>query len=132
MDNIKYYIGIGRRKTATASVFLKEGSGKSEINKKNLTDYFYMEPSLCKSIYHPLRLFNKEKEYDLLVRVKGGGFHSQAEAIILALSHALLKIFPEYRATLKSFSLLKKDPRKNERKKIGHKKSRKSSQFSKR
>jgi len=132
MNNINYYIGVGRRKEATARVYLKEGVGKSEVNKKSLLDYFYMEPSLCEDIYHPLKLFNKEKEYDLLVRVKGSGFHSQAEAIRLGIARALLKISPEYRATLKSFSLLKQDSRKPERKKIGKKKSRKSPQFSKR
>src|SRR3954463_1645704 len=132
MNNVNYYIGVGRRKEAVARVYLKEGDGKNEVNKKSLVDYFYMEPSLCDDIYQPLKIFNKEKDYDLLVRVKGSGFHSQAEAIRLGLARALLKISPEYRTTLKSFSLLKQDSRKPERKKIGLKKARKSPQFSKR
>src|SRR4051812_19329068 len=132
MDNNNYYLGVGRRKEATARVYLKEGNGKSEVNKRSLLEYFYMEPSLCEDIYHPLRLFNQEKKYDLLVRVKGSGFHSQAEAIRLGVARALLKISPEYRTTLKSFSLLTRDSRQVERKKIGFKKSRKKEQFSKR
>src|SRR5579859_5112805 len=114
--NNNYYIGIGRRKEATACVYLKEGTGESEVRsnkkrqtKKSIADYFYMEPSLCDDIYYPLKLFSKEKDYDLLVRVKGSGFHSQAEAIRLAVARALLKISPEYRLTLKSFSLLTQD-----------------------
>jgi len=130
--NNNYYIGVGRRKEATARVYLKEGTGKAQVNKKNLTDYFYMEPSLSEEIYQPLKLFNKEKDYDLLVRVKGSGFHSQAEAIRLGVAKALLKISPEYKITLKSFSLLTRDARKVERKKVGLKKSRKKTQFSKR
>ena len=159
--NNNYYIGIGRRKEATARVYLKEGTGKAEIRTRNgkgksalvkkiqteiaelkksinnldktlsnqkgekkpaeqalevvkfeleekvielkkqlkqveqrkkqakeLKDYFYMEPSLCEDIYQPLKLFNKEKDYDLIVRVKGSGFHSQAEAIRLGVARA--------------------------------------------
>ena len=130
--NNNYYIGVGRRKEATARVYLKEGTGKAEVNKRSLNDYFYMETSLSEDIYQPLKLFNKEKDYDLLVRVKGSGFHSQAEAIRLGIARALLKISPEYKTTLKSFSLLTRDARKVERKKIGFKKARKKEQFSKR
>jgi small subunit ribosomal protein S9 len=132
-----YYIGVGRRKEATARVYLKKGQGQAQIRtkqgkEKNLEDYFYMEKSLCKDIFQPLKLFNKEKDYDLLVRVKGGGFHSQAEAIKLGVARVLLKISPEYRSTLKSFSLLKIDSRKKEREHIGFKTSRRPTQFRKR
>ena len=91
-----------------------------------------MEPTLCEDIFQPLKLFSKEKSYDLLVRVKGSGFHSQAEAIKLGVARALLKVSSEYKTTLKSFSLLTRDSRRVERKKIGFKKSRKKEQFSKR
>ncbi|CAJ0764331.1 23828_t:CDS:2, partial [Entrophospora sp. SA101] len=87
---------------------------------KDLKDYFYMEPSLCEDIYQPLKLFSKENAYDFFVRVKGSGFHSQAKAIRLGVARALLKISPEYKITLKSFSLLTRDARRVERKKVGH------------
>ena len=137
MANSNYYIGVGRRKEATARVYLKEGKGQAQVRtndgkEKSLKDYFYMEPSLCEDIYQPLKLFNKENEYDLLVRVKGSGFHSQAEAIRLGVARALLKISSEYKTTLKSFSLLTRDTRRVERKKVGFKKARKKTQFSKR
>src|SRR3954451_17694664 len=135
--NNNYYIGVGRRKEATARVYLKEGTGEGKIRTRNgkekeFKDYFYMEPSLCEEIYQPLKLFNKEKDYDLIVRVKGSGFHSQAEAIRLGVARAWLKVSPEYKTTLKSFSLLTQDARRVERKKIGFKKARKKTQFSKR
>src|ERR1700748_3414690 len=99
MDN-DYYIGVGRRKEATARVYLKEGRGVAKIRTKttkkgadkDLKDYFYMEPTLCEDIFQPLKLFSKEKSYDLLVRVKGSGFHSQAEAIKLGVARALMKV----------------------------------------
>ncbi|CAI2164218.1 17334_t:CDS:2 [Funneliformis geosporum] len=121
--NNNYYIGVGRRKEATARVYLKEGKGQVQVRtkhgkEKKLEEYFYMEPSLCEVIFKPLKIFNKEKDYDLIVRVKGSGFHSQAEAIKLGIARALLKVSPEYKPTLKSFSLLKTDPRKKEREHI--------------
>ena len=135
--NNNYYIGVGRRKEATARVYLKEGKGQTQVRtkhgkEKKLEDYFYMEPSLCKDIFKPLKIFNKEKDYDLIVRVKGSGFHSQAEAIRLGVARALLKVSSEYKTTLKSFSLLTRDARRVERKKVGFKKARKKTQFSKR
>ena len=135
--NNNYFIGIGRDKEATARVYLKEGTGQAKVRtkdgkEKDLRDYFYMEPSLCEDICQPLKLFSKENDYDLLVRVRGSGFHSQADAIRLGVARALLKISPEYRITLKSFSLLTRDARRVERKKIGFKKARKKEQYSKR
>ncbi|CAI2190726.1 10310_t:CDS:2, partial [Funneliformis geosporum] len=109
---------------ATARVYLKEGKGQAQVRTKNgkekdLKGYFYMEPSLYEDIFKPLKLFSKENEYDLLVRVKGSGFHAQAEAIRLGVAQAMLKISPEYKTTLKSFSLLTRDARRVEPKKIG-------------
>ncbi|CAG8547007.1 39215_t:CDS:10 [Gigaspora margarita] len=161
--NNNYYIGVGRRKEATARVYLKEGKGQAHVrtNNKNIivkkiqkdiaerekslnnlnlalekaekdTTGQALRPSLCEDIFQPLKLFSKEKDYDFFVRVKGGGFHSQAEAIRLALARASLKISPEYKITLKSFSLLTRDARRVERKKVGFKKARKKTQFSKR
>nr|CAG8441150.1 6555_t:CDS:2 [Entrophospora candida] len=104
--NKNYFIGVGRDKEATARVYLKEGTGQAKVRtkdgkEKDLKDYFYMEPFLCKDIYQPLKLFSKEKDYDLLIRVRGSGFHSQADAIRLGLARALLKVSPEYRTTLR-------------------------------
>src|SRR4051812_46719077 len=132
-----YYIGVGRDKEATARVYLKEGTGQAKVRtkdgkEKNLKDYFYMEPSLCEDIYQPLKLFSKENDYDLLIRVRGSGFRSQADAIRLGLAKAFLKVSPEYKTTLKSFSLLTRDARRVERKKVGFKKSHKKEQYSKR
>jgi small subunit ribosomal protein S9 len=127
-----YYSGIGRRKEATARVYLCEGTGEAQINGRKLVDYFLVDPWLTEDIYQPLKLFGKEKDYNLLVRAKGGGFHSQAEAIRLGIARALLKVSPEYKTVLKSFSLLTRDARRVERNKIGLKKSRRAPQFSKR
>src|SRR3954453_4614501 len=137
MNNNNYYIGVGRRKEATARVYLKVGTGQAKVRTKNgkekdLKDYFYMEPSLCEDICQPLKLFNKQNDYDFFVRVKGSGFHSQADAIRLGLAKASLKMSSEYKTTLKSFGLLTRDARRVEPKKIGFKKARKRTQFSKR
>lgn len=132
MSNNNFYHGTGRRKEATARVFLREGTGEAYTNKRKLTDYFAVDPFLIDEIYQPLKLFNKEKDYNLLVRVNGGGFNSQAEAIKLGIARALLQVSPEYKTSLKSFSLLTRDSRRVERKKIGLKKSRRAPQFSKR
>ena len=134
---MNYYIGVGRRKEATARVYLKAGSGKQQIRtksgkEKDLKDYFYMDPSLCSDICNPLSIFGKEKEFDFFARVSGSGYHGQAEAIRLGIARAILKFNPEYRNTLKDFSLLTRDPRKVERKKIGFRKSRKKEQYAKR
>ncbi|CAG8484906.1 3354_t:CDS:2 [Racocetra persica] len=111
------YNGLGRRKEANARVYLKEGTGQARIRtsngkEKSLHDYFYMEPSLCEDILRPLKLFNKENDFDFFARVKGSGSQSQAGAIRLALARALLKVSPEYKITLKNFSLLTRDPRR--------------------
>ena len=132
-----YYIGVGRRKEATARVYLKEGTGQAKVKtkdgkEKDLKDYFYMEPSLNEDICQPLKLLSKEDDYDFFVRVRGSGFHSQAEAIRLGVARALLEISSEYKTTLKSFGLLTRDARRVEPKKIGFKKARKKTQFSKR
>ena len=130
--NNNYYIGVGRDKEATARVHLKKGSGENQVRTKKgtktLPNYFYMDPSLCEHVYQPLKLFNEEKSYDLVIRVRGGGFRSQADSIKLGTAKALLKIKPEYKITLRSFGLLTSDSRRVEKKKVGHKKARKKPQ----
>jgi small subunit ribosomal protein S9 len=137
MNNNNYFIEKGRRKEATARIYLKEGEGNIFVRtkkgkEKKIEDYFYMDPSLCEDIVRPLSLFGKEKEYNVLIRVSGSGYHAQAEAIRLGIARAILKVFPDYRTTLKDFSLLTRDARRVESKKIGFRKARKKEQYSKR
>lgn len=139
MRENNYYTGIGRRKSASATVYLKpSGTGKIEISKrgkkekKSLDEYFTNSLLNKKEILRPLELLNKQNDYNLKIRVKGGGITGQLEAIRLGIAKALLEVSPEYRTTLKGFGLLTRDPRRVERKKIGLKKARKATQYSKR
>ena len=122
---------IGRRKTAVARIYLKEGSGEITVNKRNLTDYFNT-PTLQYKVKQPFALLGIEDTYDVKVNVYGGGITGQAEAIRLAISRALCELDVENRAVLKPEGLLTRDPRMVERKKFGQKKARKRFQFSKR
>ncbi|MDO4880932.1 MAG: 30S ribosomal protein S9 [Capnocytophaga sp.] len=122
---------IGRRKTAVARVYMKPGSGKVTINKRDLKEYFTTS-ILQYKVTQPFALLNAEESYDLNVNVYGGGITGQAEAIRLAVSRALCEVDVENRAVLKPEGLLTRDPRMVERKKFGQKKARKRFQFSKR
>ena len=122
---------IGRRKTAVARIYLKEGSGVITVNKRNLTDYFNT-PTLQYKVKQPFALLGIEDTYDVKVNVYGGGITGQAEAIRLAISRALCELDVENRAVLKPEGLLTRDPRMVERKNFGQKKARKRFQFSKR
>ena len=122
---------IGRRKTAVARIYLKEGSGVITVNKRNLTEYFNT-PTLQYKVKQPFALLGIEDTYDVKVNVYGGGITGQAEAIRLAISRALCELDVENRAVLKPEGLLTRDPRMVERKKFGQKKARKRFQFSKR
>ena len=122
---------IGRRKTAVARVYLKEGSGQITVNKKDLNEYFTTGPLQYK-VNQPFMLTSNEGKYDVSVNVYGGGVTGQAEAVRLALSRAMCEVNEENRAILKPEGLLTRDPRMVERKKFGQKKARKKFQFSKR
>ncbi len=137
---------IGRRKTAVARVYLKEGSGKITVNKKPLEEYF-TTATLQYKVHQPLVLTGNDENFDINVNVYGGGITGQAEAIRLAISRAMCTLDTdiegdaereeEGRATgnrgiLKPEGLLTRDPRMVERKKFGQKKARKKFQFSKR
>ncbi|MHA7055957.1 30S ribosomal protein S9 [Aquimarina sp. M1] len=122
---------IGRRKTAVARVYLKEGSGKVTINKKDLNVYF-PTATLQYKVNQPFALTDNEEKFDVSVNVYGGGITGQAEAVRLALSRAMCELDQENRAILKPEGLLTRDPRMVERKKFGQKKARKKFQFSKR
>lgn len=122
---------IGRRKTAVARVYLKEGKGAITINKRELENYF-PTGTLQYKVKQPLTLTNNENTYDINVNVFGGGITGQAEAIRLAISRAMCEVNEENRGILKPEGLLTRDPRMVERKKYGQKKARKKFQFSKR
>jgi small subunit ribosomal protein S9 len=122
---------LGRRKTAVARVYLKEGKGTFTINNKDAKVYFPLSQFQFK-LNQPFVLSETEGQYDVTVNVKGGGITGQVEAIRLGVSRALLKIDEENRPVLKKEGLLTRDPRMVERKKPGQKKARKKFQFSKR
>ena len=122
---------LGRRKAAVARVFVKEGEGKIEINKRPLEVYF---PSsiLQFIVKQPLEKLGVAEKYDIDVNLDGGGFKGQAEALRLAIARALVKINPEDKPVLKSEGFMTRDARVVERKKPGQPKARKHFQFSKR
>lgn len=122
---------IGRRKTAVARIYLKEGNGNITVNKKDYKVYF-PTPTLQYVVNQPLEITGTSGKFDIDVNLDGGGFNGQAEALSLAISRALCKIDTEFRPALKAKLLLRRDPRMVERKKPGQKKARKRFQFSKR
>lgn len=122
---------LGRRKNAVARIFLKEGSGKITVNKKDYKTYFPI-PILQYVINQPLEQTESIGKYDILANIDGGGVTGQAEALKLAIARALVKINPEHKIPLKAKGLMRRDPRMVERKKPGQKKARKKFQFSKR
>ena len=127
--NSKY--ATGRRKKSIARVWLKKGSGNMYVNGKKMIDYF-QKPNLQIAIFRPLTLVKREREFDVRCSVKGGGHTGQAGAIILGISRALVEFEPELKTTLKKEKLTTRDSRAVERKKYGHRKARRSFQFSKR
>ena len=122
---------IGRRKAAVARVFVKEGTGKITINKRDLVNYF---PSsiLQFIVKQPLVKLNVAEQYDININLQGGGFKGQSEAARLAIARALVKINPEDKSVLRAAGFVTRDPRVVERKKPGRPKARKRFQFSKR
>jgi len=122
---------IGRRKTAIARIYIKEGEGKITVNNKDFKDYFPLA-TLQYVVQQPFEITETKGKYDIQANLDGGGTTGQAEALRLAISRALVEIDPEYRPALKAKGLMKRDPRMVERKKFGQKKARKKFQFSKR
>ena len=121
----------GRRKSSIARVWLKKGSGMIYINGKKINEYF-KKTNLQISVIRPLTLTKRENEFDVRCTVKGGGHTGQAGAITLGISRALIEFEPELKTTLKKEKLTTRDSRSVERKKYGHRKARRSFQFSKR
>ena len=121
----------GRRKKSIARVWLKKGSGNIHINGKKMMDYF-KKPNLQILICRPFTVIKRENEYDVRCTVKGGGFTGQAGAIIHGIARALVEFEPDLKSALKKEKLTTRDSRTVERKKYGHRKARRSFQFSKR
>ena len=121
----------GRRKTAIARVYLKEGKGNIVVNKKDYKEYFPIA-TLQYVVNQPFEITETAGKYDVQVNLDGGGIRGQAEALRLAISKALVEINPDFRPPLKAKGLMRRDPRMVERKKYGQKKARKKFQFSKR
>ena len=130
MADIQYY-GTGRRKTATARVYLRPGDGSVQVNRKPFDSYFPNE-TLRMIIRQPLNLTETTNKFDILVNVAGGGPAGQAGAIRHGITRALIEYNSDLRPTLKQAGLVTRDPRIKERKKYGQKGARKRFQFSKR
>jgi small subunit ribosomal protein S9 len=130
MADIQYY-GTGRRKTSTARVYLRPGSGNIKVNRRSFETYFPNE-TLRMIIRQPLRLTENVEKFDVLVNVKGGGSAGQAGAVRHGITRALLEFNSDLRSVLKKEGLITRDPRQKERKKYGQKGARKRFQFSKR
>lgn len=128
---MEVFNALGRRKAAVARVYLSEGKGNITINNKKLEEYFPLM-QLQYIVKQPFLTLNKLEDWDVKATIDGGGISGQAEALRLGISRALLKIDPDYRASLKPLGFLTRDPRVVERKKPGQKKARKRFQFSKR
>jgi small subunit ribosomal protein S9 len=129
--NLVQYYGTGRRKSATARVFLRPGSGRVFVNKREIDNYF-PRGTLKMDLRQPLELTGTGSDFDALVTVRGGGESGQAGAIRLGIARALIKFNPEYRGVLKTAGMLTRDARKVERKKYGQRGARRRFQFSKR
>ena len=130
MADIQYY-GTGRRKTSTARVYLRPGSGKITVNRREFDSYFPNE-ALRMIIRQPLRLTDTANKFDILVNVVGGGTSGQAGAVRHGITRALMEFNGDLRPTLKKAGLVTRDPRQKERKKYGQKGARARFQFSKR
>jgi small subunit ribosomal protein S9 len=122
---------LGRRKEATTRVFISRGEGKITINDKDYKQYFPLV-YLQNQVEAPLKTAEVVGKFDIVINAQGGGIKGQAEAAKLGIARDLLEVNPEFRPILKAAGQLTRDPRGVERKKFGHKKARRSYQFSKR
>ena len=123
--------GTGRRKSSVARVYLSSGKGKITINGRDFRKYLCRE-TLANVVLEPLEAIDKVEAYDFNINVNGGGLTGQAGAIRLGIARALLEENVDYRSLLKAGGYLKRDSRKDERKKYGQPGQRKRIQFSKR
>jgi small subunit ribosomal protein S9 len=131
MAEVAQYQGTGKRKTSVARVILRPGGGKTWINGKSMEQYF-PRPLHRMMVMAPLKTTQLEGQYDLRVRVHGGGASGQAGAVRHGIARALVEVSPDFRVLLKRQGFLTRDARQVERKKAGLHKARKAPQFSKR
>ena len=130
-DNINLGIGVGRRKTSVARVYLRNGNGKVVINGRSVEQYFVDAINAAK-VSQPFEVTDTVGKYDLVINVYGGGICSQAEACRHGVSRALVAYDEAYRPALHKAGFMTRDPRMVERKKYGQKGARRRFQFSKR
>ena len=130
MSTTQYY-GTGRRKTSTARVFLRPGTGVITINNRTIEDYFGRETARM-IVRQPLELTNNTESFDVVVTVKGGGGFGQAGAIRHGITRALMVFDETLRPALREAGYVTRDARMVERKKVGLRKARRKPQFSKR
>lgn len=128
----KENIGLGKRKQAVARVFLIPGEGKLVINNISGNKYLQYNDNYLNIIWAPLEKLKLEKQFDIIVIVKGGGLTGQSKSIQLGVARQLCRLEKENRAVLKPFGFLTRDARIKERKKYGLRKARKAPQYSKR
>ena len=126
-----YYYGTGRRKSAVARVFLKQGSGKFTVNDAPVDEFFTRETGRM-IVRQPLKLVNHESSFDIMVNVQGGGESGQAGAVRHGITRALIDYDAQLKPALSKAGLVTRDAREVERKKVGLHKARRRKQFSKR
>jgi small subunit ribosomal protein S9 len=131
MARTPQFYGTGRRKTSTARVYLRPGTGRIFCNQRPVEEYIPRE-ILRMDLRRPLEICEVAEQFDVFVNVDGGGVTGQAGAIRLGIARALLEVDPGFRARLKPLGFLTRDARKVERKKYGRAGARRSFQFSKR
>ncbi len=131
MAKTQTYYATGRRKTSVARVYMTKGTGKFTVNKRPMEQYFGRETSSM-IVNQPLDTVDMKDKFDFNIVVKGGGDTGQAGAIRLGVTRALMQYDNEFRSDLRKAGFVTRDARIVERKKVGHKKARKSEQYSKR
>jgi len=126
------FYGTGRRKTATARVYMQSGNGGIQVNGKLYKEYFCNRPVLLARVEAPLKVAEALSRYNIEVKVAGGGISSQAGAVSMGIARALNTSQPEMHKVLRQLDYLTRDPREKERKKYGRKRARRSFQYTKR
>ena len=132
MAEAKYDYGLGRRKSATARARLTKGKGNITINGKTAAEYLSGNKTMLAELTDPLAIVNKQQEFDVSIRVSGGGLAGQVDAIKQAIAKAITVGAADLRSPLKKAGFVKRDPREKERKKYGLRSARKREQYSKR